>query len=67
MTQKEAILQALQNGERLTPLIALERFQSMSLSQTITKLKRTHPNIQSRMIATLNGKHVAEYYIDPAC
>ena len=66
MSQKQAILEALQAGERLTPLIALQRFQTMTLSQRVTELRAEGHPIQSRMVPNCEGgrKRVAEYYID---
>ena len=63
MTQHEALLSALRRGERLTVKIALDRYGVYALSQRIGELKKGHP-IQSRMITTLTGKRVAEYWIE---
>jgi hypothetical protein len=62
MSQKAAILQALQDGQRLTPLNALIRFHCLSLSQRIGELRRDGHPIDSHMITLDAGKRVAEYF-----
>jgi hypothetical protein len=61
MTQCEQILKALESGERLTPLIALESFGCLSLSQRVGELKRKGFPIASEKKKLANGKWVAEY------
>jgi len=62
-SQVERILAALLAGERLTPLIALERFGCFRLGGRVYDLKKLGHDVQSRMIELPNGKHVAEYWI----
>lgn len=66
MSAKVEILKALQAGERLTPLVALQRFQTMTLSQRVTELRAEGHPIKSRMVPNHEGgrKRVAEYYLD---
>lgn len=55
------LLMALKSGERLTPLLALEKFNCLSLSQRLGELKRMGWPIQSRLVTVPSGKKVAEY------
>jgi hypothetical protein len=62
-TLQGKLLRAMQSGERLTPISALEGYQCFSLSQRIGELKRMGWPIQSRMIEVPSGKRVAEYWL----
>lgn len=66
MSQKQRILEALQAGERLTPLRALERFQCMTLAQRVSELRRAGHPINDRLVqAGVSGqKRVAEYWME---
>lgn len=64
MTQAQTLLNALRNGERLTMLSALQRYQVMACSQRMTDLRAEGHPIQSRMIELPNGKRVAEYWLE---
>ncbi len=66
MTQKEAILAALKAGDRLTGLIALQRFQCMTLAQRISELIHEGHHIKMTLIPNKAGgrKRIAEYRID---
>lgn len=55
------ILMALKNGERLTPLIALRKYDCLSLSQRVGELKRAGWPILTEMVQVPSGKKVAEY------
>lgn len=55
------ILMALKQGQRLTPLLALQRFNCLSLSQRIGELKRQGWPIFTRMVEVNSRKKVAEY------
>jgi len=55
------LLRALQRGERLTPISALEGYQCFSLSQRMGELKRAGWPVVVAMIKTPSGKRVAEY------
>lgn len=58
------ILSAMQNGAKLTPLLALQRFNCLSLSQRVGELKRSGWPILSKMISLPSGKRCAEYSMD---
>ena len=60
-TQLWIILGALQRGERLTVLKALEWYQCYALSQRIGQLKALGWPIKRTMIRVPSGKAVAEY------
>ena len=49
MTQTESILEALQHGDRLTPIDALERFRCFRLAARIDDLRRAGYMIQTHM------------------
>ena len=55
------LLMALKAGERLTPLVALERYRCLSLSQRLGELRRMGWPISRQMVKVPSGKSVAEY------
>jgi len=55
------LLMALKQGERLTPLSALNAYQCFSLSQRVGELKRMGWPIVVRTVELSTGKRVAEY------
>lgn len=59
--QTKEILSALQAGEKLTPLDALNRFGCLRLGARIWDLKRQGFSIKSRTVKTHTGKRVSEY------
>lgn len=61
--QNDAILEYLQEGHTLTPLDALNEFDCFRLSARIKDLRNKGYNVHTRMVDTLSGKKVAEYYI----
>ena len=61
MSQKGVLLNALQNGEKLTTFDALMNYNVMALSQRMTELQRAGYPIESKMIDTHSGKRVAQY------
>ena len=63
-TQEARILEALRNGERITAYKVFLRCGSMRLGARIYDLKRKGYKIESRMIKTSSGAHVAEYWMD---
>lgn len=65
-TQQGQILRALQRGETLTVLEAINRFQCYALSQRIGELKRMGWPIESRPWKTGGGKTVARYSMGAA-
>jgi len=60
-TLQGKLLRALQAGQRLTPISALERFQCFSLSQRMGELKRMGWPVTVTMVRVASGKKVAEY------
>jgi hypothetical protein len=65
MTQKEAILKALKNGQKITPLEALRDFGCFRLAARIYELQREGYNIESELVqvtGAIAGKcTVAQY------
>ena len=57
------LLMALKNGEKLTPLTALERYRCFSLSQRMGELRRGGWPIRSEMVRVNSGKKVAMYWM----
>ena len=61
MSQRDELLKALQRGECLTTLDALQRYGVMALSQRMTELQRAGYPVKSEMIDLPSGKRVAQY------
>ena len=61
MSQREELLKALQRGECLTTLDALQKYGVMALSQRMTELQRAGYPVRSEMIDLPSGKRVARY------
>lgn len=59
--QSQEILLALQSGEKLTPLDALNRFNCLRLGARIYDLRKQGFSIKSRSIRIHSGKRVSEY------
>jgi hypothetical protein len=57
------LLNALKNGEKLTPLSALERYKCFSLSQRMGELRRSGWPIRSEMVSVNSGKKVSCYWM----
>lgn len=55
------LLAALQRGEKLTPLSALEKYRCFSLSQRMGELRRSGWPIVAERVKVPSGKSVAEY------
>ena len=64
MSQRNEILKALQQGDRLTAIDALNRFGCFRLSARIGELIEDGLPIESRMVTLDNGKSVAEYRLE---
>ena len=62
MTQSEAILDYLKQGNVITPLEALNKFGCFRLGARIWDLKRAGYDIREKDV-TQNGKRFASYYI----
>tara|TARA_R110000824_G_scaffold80552_4_gene202566 strand:- start:1575 stop:1775 length:201 start_codon:yes stop_codon:yes gene_type:complete len=64
MTQKDLILTALENGERLTPIDALQQFGCFRLASRISELKQEGHLIKKKMITNSWGKMFAQYRLE---
>ena len=64
-TQRAAILAALRNGDRITPLDALRRFNSFRLAAQVCALLKAGWPIITEDITTDTGKRIAEYSLAP--
>lgn len=64
MSQKEKMLEYLINGNRLTPLEALQKFGCLRLGARMWDLRDAGYDIQSRIIKDeRTGKHYSEYWL----
>lgn len=64
-TVKQLIMQKLNAGETLSPLIALQEFGCLSLPQRISELRASGKPIKGRLVTTPNGKRHNIYWIEP--
>jgi len=62
MSQKSEILEHLQKGNTLTHLECEDLFNCSRLAARANDLKKEGEPVESRMITTRTGKHVAQYY-----
>lgn len=60
-SQKLAILNYLRAGNRITPLVALEKFKCMRLGARCWELRRDGFQIEREMVKVPSGKTVAQY------
>lgn len=60
-TQKEMVLEHLQNRGSITPLEALNIYGCFRLADVIYKLKKDGWHIRTEMVETLGGKTFAKY------
>jgi hypothetical protein len=60
-SQTACILKGLNNGLKLTPLLALEFYGCLRLGARIYELKRMGHQIETKIITTSSGKRVAQY------
>ena len=67
MSQEKSILEYLQAGNKLTPLEAFKRFDTLRLGGRIYDLKQQGYDIQRKMVKTRTGKEVAEYWLADCC
>jgi len=60
LSQKQLILDALKRGERLTPRLAMERYDSMALHSRIAELRAEGHEIKGRLqtIRRLGAGHI---------
>ena len=64
-SQKARILAYMMEGNSITPLEALERFQSFRLGARIADLKEDGWPIESKWVITNTGKRVKSYSLYP--
>lgn len=62
-TQTDKIREYLLAGNTLTALSALERFRCMRVGARCWDLRQKGINVQSRIVETPSGKHIAEYFV----
>lgn len=60
-SQNDLILRALQVGESITPIAALERFGCFRLGGRIYELRELGYAIETEIIELPNGKRIARY------
>jgi len=58
------LLEALRRWEKLTVLVALQKYQCYALSQRMGELRNLGWPVRSKMIELPSGKRVAEYRLD---
>lgn len=62
-TQTEKIKEYLLAGNTLTQLQSLDRFKCLRLGARCWDLRQKGINVQSRIVETPSGKHIAEYFV----
>lgn len=63
MSQSDEILAALERGERITPLDALNQFRCFRLAARVAELRKAGHPIETRDVRLPNGKRIAEYWM----
>ena len=63
MSQKSEMKAALLRGESFTRLEALDRFGTIKAPARIAELRQEGLPIETEMVETPSGKHVARWYI----
>jgi len=63
ISHNAAILSALKQGTKLTPLTILKRFGCLRASARIYDLRNQGNAIEMKMVKLSNGKYVAQYSI----
>ena len=64
VSHNAAILSALKDGSKLTPLSILKRFGCLRASARIYDLRGQGHTINTELVKLSNGKHVAQYSIN---
>ncbi|KKP28317.1 MAG: hypothetical protein UR18_C0006G0029 [Candidatus Nomurabacteria bacterium GW2011_GWE2_31_40] len=66
MNQNQQILNYMLEGNKITPLEALQKFNCLRLGARIWDLEKEYPalKIKHDLIEVESGKHVAEYSIE---
>ena len=62
-SQTERILEYMLQGHAITPLEALEKFQTMRLGARIADIKAKGYLVYSERVTLPNGKKVAQYHL----
>lgn len=65
-SQAKRILAYMMDGNRITPIEALEKFGSFRLGARIADLRAAGHDIKSEFVTTNTGKHVKQYWIETA-
>ncbi len=65
-TMEWDLLMALKSGEKLTPAVAYEKYDCLSLSQRIGEFKKSGWPILTEMVTVHSGKKVAMYWMEAA-
>ena len=63
-SQCSQVLKYLQDGNTLTQLQALYKFECFRLPARIDQLRQEGHDIKTKMIKLASGKRVAEYYME---
>ena len=66
MSQEAAIVAYLKDGNQITVMDAIRKFDCYALSQRMTDAKRKGIKVRSTMIKVASGKRVACYWISKA-
>lgn len=67
MSQTDQILHALQHGEVVTPIDALQRFGTFRLAARISELREQGYPIRTHKVRTRAGKTIAAYALEGEC
>ena len=62
-SQSEKVLEYIQRHGSITPLEALNKIGCMRLGARVWELNKKGASIETEMIKTSTGKHIARYYI----
>ena len=62
-SQKTYILEALQNGAKITPITALNSWGCMRLAAVICQLRKEGHNVINEMVQGRTGNKFAQYYL----
>lgn len=62
-SQTDLILEWMLSGKSITPLEALERFQTMRLGARIAEIRQKGYIVYSEFVTTPSGKRVKQYHL----
>jgi hypothetical protein len=63
-SQNQRILKHFEKGFTLTPLQAMQKFDSMNLAQRVKELRNEGFDITGEMIKLKSGKRVKKYWLN---